>query len=90
MTALLWLTVAVPLEAAVLVRIAPVGNRLLTGVGAAVAAAPAWMVRSRRGCGRQLIESQADASGPAVALFDLVAHAVVRTASRWRTSSPAA
>ncbi|HWC28424.1 MAG TPA: NADH-quinone oxidoreductase subunit L [Solirubrobacteraceae bacterium] len=44
MAALLWLTVALPLVAAALVRLAPGGDRLLAVVGAAAAAVPAWVL----------------------------------------------
>lgn len=44
MQALLWITVAVPLAAALLVRVAPVGDRALAVAGAAAAAVPAWLL----------------------------------------------
>jgi NADH-quinone oxidoreductase subunit L len=51
MTALLWLTVAVPAVAALLVRSAPRGDRALAAVAAAAAAVPAWglLVAAARG-----------------------------------------
>jgi len=44
MGALLWLAVAVPAATALLVRLAPRGDRAIAVVGAAIAAAPAWLL----------------------------------------------
>ena len=44
MDALLWLSLGVPLAAAVVTRFAPRGDRLLAGAGAFAAAVPAWVL----------------------------------------------